>query len=82
MHLFVFCQSTLTILKDELVAVGVCTPSQLKTKNMAELEPTPMAKVGAEAKLVLTGCHSLVLVDGETTGDPLELAALKVRIPL
>lgn len=44
---------------------------------MAELEPTPMAKVGAEAKLVLTGCHSLVLVDGETTGDPLELAALK-----
>ena len=66
-----------TLTTDELVAVGVTTPSQLNTKNLDEPEPTPMAKVVAEAKLVLTGCHSLVLVDGETTGDPLELAALR-----
>ena len=66
-----------TLTTDELVAVGVCTPSQLKTKELDDFVPTPMAKVGAEAQLVLTGCHSLVLVDGETTGDPLELAALK-----
>lgn len=38
---------------------------------------TPMTKLSHEAALVLTGCHSLVLIDGETTGDPLESAALK-----
>lgn len=65
-----------TLTTDELVAVGVCTPSQLGSKT-EELDLTPMAKLGAEAKLVLTGCHSLVSVDGETTGDPLELAAIK-----
>eukprot|EP00581_Thalassiosira_minuscula_P008067 CAMPEP_0183703840 /NCGR_PEP_ID=MMETSP0737-20130205/1419_1 /TAXON_ID=385413 /ORGANISM="Thalassiosira miniscula, Strain CCMP1093" /LENGTH=1670 /DNA_ID=CAMNT_0025930637 /DNA_START=59 /DNA_END=5071 /DNA_ORIENTATION=- len=38
---------------------------------------TPMTKLPDEAALVLAGCHSLVLIDGETTGDPLESAALK-----
>jgi len=38
---------------------------------------TPMTKLSHEAALVLTGCHSLVLIDGETTGDPMESAALK-----
>mmetsp|Transcript_11549 Transcript_11549/g.25318 ORF Transcript_11549/g.25318 Transcript_11549/m.25318 type:complete len:1715 (-) Transcript_11549:74-5218(-) len=38
---------------------------------------TPMTKLSHEAALVLTGCHSLVLIEGETTGDPLESAALK-----
>ena len=39
---------------------------------------TPMSKLSNEAAaLVLIGCHSLVLIDGETTGDPLESAALK-----
>ncbi len=37
----------------------------------------PMTKLSHQAALVLTGCHSLVLIDGETTGDPLESAALK-----
>lgn len=39
----------------------------------------PMTKLSTEsaAALVLTGCHSLVLIDGETTGDPLESAALR-----
>jgi len=37
-----------------------------------------MSKLSNEAAaLVLIGCHSLVLIDGETTGDPLESAALK-----
>lgn len=65
-----------TLTTDELVAVGVTTPDQLKSK-MDQVDPVPMAKLSGEAKLVLTGCHSLVLVDGETTGDPLELSALK-----
>jgi cation-transporting ATPase 13A1 len=39
---------------------------------------TPMTKLSHEvAALVLVGCHSLILIDGETTGDPLESAALK-----
>jgi cation-transporting ATPase 13A1 len=38
----------------------------------------PMSKLSHEAAaLVLAGCHSLILIDGETTGDPLESAALK-----
>ena len=37
----------------------------------------PMTKLSHQAALILTGCHSLVLIDGETTGDPLESAALK-----
>ena len=37
----------------------------------------PMTRLPAEAALVLSGCHSLVLIDGETTGDPLESAAIK-----
>ncbi|KAL9188926.1 hypothetical protein ACHAXT_011416 [Thalassiosira profunda] len=40
---------------------------------------TPMTKLSHEstAALVLAGCHSLIRIDGETTGDPLESAALK-----
>ena len=38
----------------------------------------PMSKVSSEAAaLVLAGCRSLILIDGETTGDPLESAAFK-----
>ena len=38
----------------------------------------PMSKLSSEAAaLVLAGCRSLILIDGETTGDPLESAAFK-----
>ena len=43
---------------------------------LTKIELTAMTKVASESALVLAGCHSLVLVDGETTGDPLESAAL------
>jgi cation-transporting ATPase 13A1 len=36
-----------------------------------------MTKINDEAALVLAGCHSLILIEGEVTGDPLESAALK-----
>ena len=40
----------------------------------------PMSKLSSEAAaLVLARCHSLILIDGETTGDPLESAALPGR---
>lgn len=70
-----------TLTTDELVAVGVCQPPKLKIARGKEVEDpkflTPMNQLHDEAGLVLAGCHSLVLIDGETTGDPLESAALK-----
>ena len=70
-----------TLTTDELVAVGVCQPSNLKIPKGKENEDgqflTPMTKVHDEAALVLAGCHSLVFIEGETTGDPLENAALR-----
>lgn len=38
---------------------------------------TRMTKLSGEAALVLAGCHSLVVYDEETTGDPLESASLR-----
>jgi manganese-transporting P-type ATPase len=79
-----------TLTTDELVAVGICTAKTLqKVSNSQKAASaaaasedllTPMMKVASEeaaAALVLAGCHSLVVVDGETTGDPLESASLK-----
>lgn len=67
-----------TLTTDELVAVGVCEPANLQKKGSADDSLlTPMFKLGGEAALVLAGCHSLVFIDDETTGDPLESASLK-----
>ena len=66
-----------TLTTDELVAVGVCEPKQLSKQQPDENDwLTPMAKIHRDAAFVLAGCHSLVVVDGETQGDPLESAAL------
>ena len=66
-----------TLTTDELVAVGVCTAKVLgSTKRDDKSILTPMTKVNNEAALVLAGCNSLVMIEGETTGDPLENAAL------
>jgi len=70
-----------TLTTDELVAVGVCQAGKLKVPSGKEEEDdkflTPMIQVHNEAALVLSGCHSLVCIEGETTGDPLEHASLK-----
>ena len=73
-----------TLTTDELVAVGVCDKSKLITKNDVNNSTvddsallTAMTKITNEAGLVIAGCHSLVLIEGEVTGDPLESAALK-----
>jgi manganese-transporting P-type ATPase len=65
---------------DQLEAVGVCELSKLSTakENMDDAAIlTKMSKLPGEAALVLAGCHSLVVFEEETTGDPLESAALK-----
>lgn len=70
-----------TLTTDELVAVGVCEPPKLSlAKEKLEDDDnflSPMAKLAGEAALVLAGCHSLVVYDEETTGDPLESASLR-----
>jgi len=70
-----------TLTTDELVAVGVCEPQKLViAKDKIEDDDkflTPVEKLSGEAALVLAGCHSLVVYDEETTGDPLEKAALR-----
>jgi len=70
-----------TLTTDELVAVGICQPLKLKIPKGKEEEDskflTPMIQIHDEAAMVLTGCHSLVYIEGETTGDPLESAPLK-----
>jgi len=58
-----------TLTTDELVAVGVVKDS------LSDL--TPMSKVVDGAGLVLAGCHSLVNIDEEIHGDPLEIAGLQ-----
>lgn len=69
-----------TLTTDELVAVGVYRNSvegnihhngKFMGRNL-----TPMTHVNDEAGLVLAGCHSLVIVDGDLVGDPLEEASL------
>lgn len=70
-----------TLTTDELVAVGVCkaTAATKGVSNCAKVKDllTSMTKINDEAALVLCGCHSLVSIDGEITGDPLESASLK-----
>ena len=68
-----------TLTTDELVAVGVCGTNQLPLTTPREADPdflSPFSRADGEAALVLAGCHSLVEVDGHTTGDPLESASL------
>jgi cation-transporting ATPase 13A1 len=65
-----------TLTTDELVAVGVCEPPKLKVGDKREENLTAMSKINSGAALVLAGCHSLVFIDDETTGDPLESASL------
>lgn len=69
-----------TLTTDELVAVGVCEVNALSKQKGKITDSTdiltPMSKVTNGAALVIAGCNSLVLIDGETTGDPLEIAAL------
>ncbi|GKY99737.1 hypothetical protein MPSEU_000927700 [Mayamaea pseudoterrestris] len=69
-----------TLTTDELVAGGVCEPVKLDiSSGMEDADPeflTPMTKLNGGAALVLAGCHSLVVVDEEIAGDPLEKASL------
>lgn len=76
-----------TVNTDHVTLVSVSSSSKMssvETNNGSKKDEAesrmliPMSKLSSEAAaLVLAGCHSLILIDGETTGDPLESAALK-----
>ena len=62
-----------TLTTDELVAVGLCQDMKTHSNGNSLI---PMTKITNEGGMVLAGCHSLVFIEGETAGDPLENAAL------
>lgn len=76
-----------TLTTDELVAVGVepatVSPPREETRGgqggaIASTDTlVTMVDAPAAAVLVLGGCQSLVLVEGEEAGDPVEAAAMK-----
>ena len=73
-----------TITTDAIKAAGVAlAPDQVqeasKTENtdLEEYPVIPVHEATIDPALVLATCHSLVYVDNEIVGDPLELAALE-----
>lgn len=69
-----------TLTTDELVAVGI-SPAESLLKNEQNTQAPNMvplnSNIPSSCALVLGGCHSLVLIDGSASGDPIESAALK-----
>jgi cation-transporting ATPase 13A1 len=73
-----------TITTDELVASGVVNvqragagSSEPEHTGPAAHPEEPITATNVMNSIILAGCHSLVEVDKETTGDPLEMAAIK-----
>lgn len=65
-----------TLTTDTLVPVGVVNRSSEPGAD-GHLPKVQVADAETAAALVLAACHSLVLVDGKLTGDPIEVAALQ-----
>mmetsp|Transcript_3189 Transcript_3189/g.9719 ORF Transcript_3189/g.9719 Transcript_3189/m.9719 type:complete len:1218 (+) Transcript_3189:107-3760(+) len=70
-----------TLTTDSIKAVGVALPGTAKAEDAKESEQleyplTAIKDASFDAASVLAGCHSLVYIDDELAGDPLELAAL------
>lgn len=70
-----------TITTDSINAAGVALPPQKQTEEVDTTAVTykmvPVVEGSVDASLILSSCHSLVYVDNELIGDPLELAALE-----
>ncbi|KAI0560238.1 P-type ATPase [Gracilaria domingensis] len=70
-----------TLTTDSINAAGVALPSEDTSEvpenvsNVYDLLPVESSSI--DAALVLGACHSLVHIDNELVGDPLELAALE-----
>ncbi|CAK9047768.1 Endoplasmic reticulum transmembrane helix translocase (Complexed with DOR1 protein 1) (Endoplasmic reticulum P5A-ATPase) (Sensitivity to the P.farinosa killer toxin protein 1) [Durusdinium trenchii] len=65
-----------TLTTDTLVPVGVVNRSSEPGAD-GHLPKVQVSDAETAAALVLAACHSLVLIDGKLTGDPIEVAALQ-----
>lgn len=73
-----------TITTDDIVAAGVHLPSEIRGGDQKTEEEGAIDSIYLQTSLedsfdaaaVLAGCNSLVMVDRELVGDPLEVAAL------
>lgn len=70
-----------TLTTDSINAAGVAMPPDEGVHVDPSVESdgygmVPVLQASVDASLVLAACHSLVYVDSELIGDPLELAAL------
>jgi len=59
-----------TITTDELIPAGI-------VNNVANNSLRKFHNASKHTMVVIAGCHSLLAVDGETIGDPIETAALR-----
>lgn len=73
-----------TLTTDSINAAGVAMPPNDMSTSDPNMKPeleeytlVPAPQASIDASLVLAACHSLVEVDNELIGDPLELAALE-----
>ena len=71
-----------TLTTDSINAAGIAMPPTsarmtLASEEMEEYSMVPVSEASTDAAFVLAACHSLVYVDSELIGDPLELAALE-----
>ncbi|GMF28131.1 unnamed protein product [Phytophthora lilii] len=73
-----------TLTSDELKLHGVAglethveQPAKYRGKYHGELDIIAPEQLPLDTELVLAGCQSLVLLNGEVTGDPLEMTAVR-----
>jgi len=74
---YCFFDKTGTLTSDQMVAVGVVNADKPgKQQGGAVKESGAVKDASAMAAMVVSGCHSLIEVEGKAIGDPIEVAAL------
>ncbi|KAL4102033.1 hypothetical protein PRIC1_005781 [Phytophthora ramorum] len=72
-----------TLTSDELKLHGVAglethvEPDKSRSKHRGELDIIAPEQLPLDTELVLAGCQSLVLLNGQVAGDPLEMTAVR-----
>lgn len=71
-----------TLTSDELKLLGVVgletqVANDKRSKHQGELDVISPEQLPLDSELVLAGCQSLVLLNGQVVGDPLELTAMQ-----
>jgi len=72
---YCFFDKTGTLTSDQMVAVGVVNGDEKKGGSIKD--SVDVSQASSMVSVVLSGCHSLIEVDGKLLGDPIEVASLK-----